>query len=190
MRCNLLRLRYRYSSLVTDSVTNNLIIIKLYCLEGHYSQWMGIFDQDEFLFPSPRRYKSMSESFRPTYLPLLLQQLLGEMGQNVDTIAFDTLEMSCGAQRNPRRIPKLVQANLLPAVTTHCTEKGEEKLTKETPCIIYHLCVCFFARLAVSSPSCENLCPSVIATLFGELSRFKRKYALRGSRKRRRVLSL
>lgn len=190
MRCNLLRLRYRYSSLVTDSVTNNLIIIKLYCLEGHYSQWMGIFDQDEFLFPSPRRYKNMSESFRPTYLPLLLQQLLGEMGQNVDTIAFDTLEMSCGAQRNPRRIPKLVQANLLPAVTTHCTEKGEELNSRRRRRALSNVFFFFLQRLAVSSPSCENLCPSVVATLFGKLSRFKRKYALRGSRKRRRVLSL
>lgn len=108
------------------------IFIPLYV--GHYSEWMGLFDQDEFLLPMSPLKKRQGDFTDPTFLAEVLQPLKGMSNDNglfMDTIMFDTLEMSCGRLRDPRRpsaiinaLPRADAMKLLPAVTTQCTEKG------------------------------------------------------------------
>ena len=94
---------------------------------------MGLFDQDEFLLPMSPLRKRDGNFTDPTFLAELLQPLkfANKNGVFVDTILFDVLEMGCGKLRDPRRPPNYleyltqkVSMQLLPAVTTHCMEKG------------------------------------------------------------------
>ena len=101
---------------------------------GHYSEWMGLFDQDEFLLPMSPLKKRQGDFTDPTFLAEVLQPLKVVANSNgvlVDTILFNTLEMSCGRLRDPRRPPLYLTfrtqeeaMKALPAVTTQCTEKG------------------------------------------------------------------
>jgi len=100
---------------------------------GHLSEWVGFFDQDEFLLPA-RLLGNGSYRCRPAgYLYWLLRTLRQELGQEVDTLVFESQEMGCAGPRNPRRpaapppSPTPQQQLALrstPAVTTHCTDKG------------------------------------------------------------------
>ena len=115
-----------------DPVATPSISIPLYV--GHYSEWMGLFDQDEFLLPMSPLEKRQGDFTDSTFLAEVLQPLKVVANSNgvlVDTILFDTLEMSCGRLRDPRRPPLYLTLRTqeeamkaLPAVTTQCTEKG------------------------------------------------------------------
>ena len=94
---------------------------------------MGIFDQDEFLLPMSSLKKREGHFKDPTFLSELLEPLkwTNKNGLFVDTILFNVLEMGCEPVRDPRRptpyidfFSQKILMQLLPAVTTQCTEKG------------------------------------------------------------------